>query len=108
VKERRSWLQTVWHSTDDKEVTYSKQSLLSSLDIDWGEVQWAANVTRSRYSNYYPSSDAIGGMMLRTLADLMLLTKLTYQSCMQELDSWASSKRSTCLCHAAVDGHVES
>lgn len=49
MKERRAWLEAVWQCEGQQDVAYSRQEMLSSLDITWDEVQWAANVVRSRY-----------------------------------------------------------
>ncbi len=50
VRERRERLETVWQTEQDQDLVYSKQNLLPSRDIHWDEVQWAANVVRSRFA----------------------------------------------------------
>ncbi|CAL8468688.1 g8228 [Coccomyxa elongata] len=48
VRERRERLERVWQEDEEQGVIYSRQELLGSRNIHWDEVQWAANVVRSR------------------------------------------------------------
>jgi hypothetical protein len=49
VRQRRQWLEAIWHGeVADEDVSYSREALLSSQAIGIDEVQWAANVVRSR------------------------------------------------------------
>lgn len=45
---RRQWLEAVWHGSTEHTAAYSRDQLLSSYAISMDEVQWAANVVRSR------------------------------------------------------------
>ena len=50
VRERRERLERVWREDEEQGMIYSRQELLGSRNIHWDEVQWAANVVRSRYA----------------------------------------------------------
>ena len=56
MRERRERLEAVWQTEEGQDVTYSRQHLLPSGDIQWDEVQWAANVVRSRCALYFPQT----------------------------------------------------
>jgi hypothetical protein len=49
---RRALLEAVWQESSGPTQTdalYPRQRLLGSLDLDWDDVQWAANIVRSRW-----------------------------------------------------------
>ena len=51
LAQRRTLLEAVWQEGNGPTQTnaqYSRQKLLGSLDLDWDDVQWAANIVRSR------------------------------------------------------------
>ena len=43
-------LEAVWQDEDGPvaDAVYSREMLLGSIDLDWDDVQWAANIVRSR------------------------------------------------------------
>lgn len=51
LAQRRTFLEAVWQEGNgptQMDALYSRQKLLGSLDLDWNDVQWAANIVRSR------------------------------------------------------------
>ena len=52
LAQRRSLLEAVWQSGEGPtgDAVYSRDVLLGSTDLNWQDVQWAANIVRSRYA----------------------------------------------------------
>jgi len=50
LAERKALLEAVWQDEDGPvaDAVYSREMLLGSIDLDWDDVQWAANIVRSR------------------------------------------------------------
>ena len=79
-------MEAVWHGeVEDEDVRYSREALLSAQAISMDEVQWAANVVRSRCTHRLPSlqSKADWRVHLKLFTVLTVLLELK-----QELDGW--------------------
>ena len=50
LMERKNLLEAVWQSSEGPsgDAVYSRDALLGSIDLTWQDVQWAANIVRSR------------------------------------------------------------
>lgn len=134
MRERRERLERVWQDEEEHGMIYSRQELLGSRNIHWDEVQWAANVVRSRCaldhkSDVHPSTQdttpsvhtwnssniicsdfgfsALSRASIRWLYGNAQAAQphLTIILAAQELDHGAGRKWRASVCHDAVDRH---